>query len=71
MEVLVLDIGKPGDTVQGQSVTLLPQSGDSSHQDESAPGCYSASFEHWKAGVWQGCNFLVLPHGVTHSPSAV
>lgn len=51
------------------SVTFLPQT---SHQDESAPSCSFRSFRDEKAeGVWEECRFLALPHGVTHSPSAV
>lgn len=53
-------------------VTFLPQSGDSSHQDESALGCSSTVFREGKAEeLWQECRFLALPHGVTHNSSAV
>lgn len=62
----MLGIEKHGDIDQSQSFTFLPQS----EMSQLALGSLTSGIRDWKA-VWQECRFRALPHGVTHSPSAV
>lgn len=64
---ILRSVGKPGDIVS----YLSPSVWDSSHQDESDPGCSSISLRNGKEELWQECCFPALPHGVTNSPSTI